>query len=119
MAKSPTQPQGSPESFKMQQFGGMLPAWDSHLLPDGQADFSQNSYLFSGSLTGWRTPKLLFNFLNGAATEVAYALPNWSQSIATATIVFINGDQPLDGDNITLGEEVYTFRAELSGVSYE
>ena len=47
----------TPDSFKLQQFGGMLPAWDDHLIPDGQASSSLNGYLFSGRLQGWREPK--------------------------------------------------------------
>lgn len=119
MAKPPTaQPQSNPESFKLQQFGGMLPAWDSHLLPDGQGSYSKNSYLFSGALDGWRTPKQLFDFAS-PSTQFAYRLPLLTQSFATATVVFINDDNVLDGDSITLGEEIYTFRDALSGASYE
>lgn len=110
MAKPPAPTsQTSPEAFKLKEFGGMLPAWDGHLLPDGQADFSQNGYLFSGALAGWRTPKLLFNFLGGASTQFAYRLPNITQNLATATLVFVGSVNPLDGDTISLGEEVYTF----------
>lgn len=53
----------------------MLPAWDDRLLPDGQAAFSTNSYLFSGTLKGWRQPKLLHTLSNPLATY-AYRLPN-------------------------------------------
>ena len=62
-------------AYKIDKFGGMLPAWDTRLLPDGQADFSVNSYLFSGALTGWRQPKLLRALLNSAAKFV-YRIPN-------------------------------------------
>jgi hypothetical protein len=62
-------------AYKIDKFGGMLPAWDTRLLPDGQADFSVNSYLFSGALTGWRQPKLLRTLLNSAAKFV-YRIPN-------------------------------------------
>src|SRR5579859_5178821 len=116
MAKppSPKNIQTNPEAFKLHQFGGMLPAWDDHLLSDGQASLSQNAYLFSGALDGWRTPKLLFNFLNGASTQFAYRLPNITQNLATATLVFIGDTTPVDGDAITLGEEVYTFRNQIA-----
>src|SRR5580765_5042104 len=53
----------------------MLPAWHSNLLPDGQADYSVNSYLFSGSLTVWRHPKKLRDLRNTAAKFV-YRIPN-------------------------------------------
>ena len=62
-------------ALKLDKYGGMLPAWDSRLLPEGQADFSLNCYLFSGALTGWRQPKLLRMLLNGAA-QFVYRVPN-------------------------------------------
>ena len=115
MAKPPVaNPQTSPEAFKLQQFGGMLPAWDDHLLPDGQASLSQNGYLFSGALDGWRTPKHLFDFLGGASTQFAYRLPDITQNLATATLIFVGDTNPVDGDAVTLGEEIYTFRNEIT-----
>jgi hypothetical protein len=62
-------------ALKLDKYGGMLPAWDSRLLPDGQADYSVNCYLFSGALTGWRQPKLLRQLLNTAA-QFVYRVPN-------------------------------------------
>ena len=62
-------------AYKLDKYGGMLPAWDSRLLPEGQADFSINSYLFSGALTGWRQPKLLYT-LRDSTSKYAYRLPN-------------------------------------------
>ena len=62
-------------AIKLDKFGGQLPAWDSRLLPDGQADFSQNCYLFSGSLIGWRQPKLLYT-LKDSAAKYAYRITN-------------------------------------------
>jgi hypothetical protein len=53
----------------------MLPAWDDRLLPEGQASYSLNAYLFSGSLQGWRQPKLLRTMLNTTAKYV-YRIPN-------------------------------------------
>jgi hypothetical protein len=103
--------QTSAEAFKLQQFGGMLPAWDDHLIPDGQSVLSQNGYLFSGALAGWRTPKLLHAFQNGGS-KFAYRLPNITQNIANAIVTVISN--ALDGDQVTLGEEVYTFRNAIS-----
>lgn len=100
-------PQTSPESFKLDQFGGMLPAWDDTLLPPGQSALSLNGYLFSGALEGWRKPKRLYTLLNGAS-KFAYRLPRTHQDIANATIYVL--DKPVDGDTVTLGEEIYTFR---------
>ena len=62
-------------AYKIDKFGGMLPAWDTRLLPEGQADHSINAYLFSGALTGWRQPKLLRSLTNTAA-QFVYRVPN-------------------------------------------
>jgi hypothetical protein len=93
-------------SFKLEKFGGMLPAWDDHLLPAGQAASCQNAYLFSGALTGWREPKLLRNLLNGAAKSV-YRVPTTTQSSANATLVFLANVN--SGDTVQIGDEVYRF----------
>lgn len=61
-------------AFKLSGFGGMLPAWDDKLLPDGQASNSVNGYLFSGSLTGWRMPDFLRTMTNPNAAFV-YRIP--------------------------------------------
>lgn len=103
--------QTSPDSLKLEQFGGMLPAWDDHLIPQGQSASSLNGYLFSGRLEGWRTPKLLYQFKNNA-TQFAYRLPVSVQNIAQATINVLS--MPADGNTVTLGEEVYTFRTAIS-----
>jgi hypothetical protein len=60
--------------LKLEKFGGMLPSWDNLILPEGQAALSINSYLFSGTLVGWRQPKLLKALLN--TTKFAYRIPN-------------------------------------------
>lgn len=62
-------------AIKLDKFGGMIPAWDSRLLPEGQGDYSLNCYLFSGALIGWRQPKLLHMLRNSAAKYV-YRIPN-------------------------------------------
>jgi hypothetical protein len=61
-------------AIKLQQFGGMLPAWDPKLLPEGQSPLSYNAYLFSGALTGWREPKLLRQ-LNNSAAQYVFRIP--------------------------------------------
>lgn len=101
------QTQSAPDSFKLEQFGGMLPAWDDSLIPQGQAASSLNGYLFSGALVGWRKPKLLFTLQHGTS-KYAYRLPRQTKNIANATI-YVHV-LPIDGDQFTLGEEVYTFR---------
>jgi hypothetical protein len=62
-------------AIRIDKMGGMLPAWSDRLLPDGQASYALNTYLFSGELTGWRQPKLLYTLKNSAA-KYAYRLPN-------------------------------------------
>jgi hypothetical protein len=71
-------------ALKLDKFGGMLPAWDSRLLPDGQADYSMNCYLFSGTLIGWRQPKHLYTLRNPAA-KYAYRLPNMQSNNTSIT----------------------------------
>jgi hypothetical protein len=62
-------------ALKLDKFGGQLPAWDSRLLPDGQADVSLNCYLFSGTLIGWRQPKKLYQ-MRDSASKYAYRIPS-------------------------------------------
>lgn len=93
-------------SIKMEQFGGMLPAWDDHLLPNGQAAQAINAYLFSGALTGWRTPKLLHQLLNTSA-KFAYRIPVVTKIAAAGSLTVVA--VPNVGDTITVGEFTYTF----------
>lgn len=98
------------DSFRMNQFGGMLPAWDNHLLPDGQAASSTNGYLFSGALEPWRVPKLLHTFTDNPG--YVYRLPQKTEAAATATLWF-NGNPP-PGATVLLGEETYMFTAAVT-----
>ena len=100
---------------KIEQFGGMLPAWDDHLLPAGQGALAVNTYLFSGSLIGWRKPKLLRQLTNSLA-KYAYRVPTIAENVAGAYIVF--PDNPSEGDTVTLGDEIYKFTATVS-VAYD
>src|SRR5262252_8092527 len=70
--------------LKLDSFGGMIPAWNERLLPDGQAALSKNTYLLSGALIGWRQPKLLAPLKNGAATYV-FRIPN---NVTNNTTIF-------------------------------
>jgi hypothetical protein len=97
-------------AIKIQQFGGQLPAWDDALLPATQAALSQNCYLFSGALTGWRAPKLLRTLTNPNA-KIAYRVPTVTRAQASATLTF--SSQVNDGDTVKIGEEIYTFRNTL------
>lgn len=98
-------------SIKLEQFGGMLPAWSGHLLPLGQASFAENGYLFSGSTIGWRKPKQLRSLVNSAARMV-YRVPVVSETQAIAYLLFVSNPNP--GDTVTIGDLTYTFVASLS-----
>lgn len=93
-------------AFKLEQFGGMLPAWDGHLLPVGQASYAKNTYLFSGTLQGWRKPKRLHTLLNATA-RMAFRIPTIAQTQAGAYLAF--KAQPNAGDTVVVGEQTYTF----------
>ena len=97
-------------ALKLDQFSGMLPAWEPHLLPPGQAARSTNGYLFSGALAGWRKPKVLRSLTNAAA-RFAYRIPTVSQTQARAYLVAVV--QPADGHTIGIGDLTYTFRTTL------
>lgn len=71
-------------AIKLDTFGGMLPAWSTRLLPDGQASYSQNAYMFSGNLTGWRQPKLL-RWLTNSVAQYVYRVPNKTTNNTTIT----------------------------------
>jgi hypothetical protein len=62
-------------AIKIEKFGGQLPAWNDILLPEGQASYSRNCYLYSGALTGWRQPKPLRPLTNPDA-KFAYRVVN-------------------------------------------
>ena len=62
-------------ALKLDKFGGMLPAWNEILLPEGQASYSRDCYLYSGALTGWRVPKPLRPLTNPDA-KFAYRVTN-------------------------------------------
>lgn len=97
--------------LSLQQFGGMLPAWDSHLLPQGQAESSLNGYLFSGRLEGWRKPKKLRS-LHLSTAKMVYRLPTITSAVASAILKFIS--QPNEGDTFVLGEETYKFTGTVT-----
>lgn len=104
-------------SFKLEQFGGMLPAWDDRLIPAGQAVNSENSYIFSGALGGWRRPKILHTLNNILATAV-YRIPITTEGVATNTLTLLVN--VVEDDQVRLGEEIYTFRDVLdNSIGYQ
>lgn len=112
----PGQGQGLPNSFKFEQFGGMLPAWDDTLIPPGQASDAENAYLYTGGLAGWRKPKLLYT-LQGSASKFAYRLPTLTETRAQA--IFYMLLQPINAVQVTVGEETYTFVAGTPAAAYQ
>lgn len=97
-------------AIQLNQFGGMFPAWDAHLIPPGQASFAKNGFLFSGALVGWRKPKEL-RTLDNSAARMVYRVPTVSQTQARALFVFKL--QPNAGDTMSVGDLTYTWRATL------
>ena len=89
----------------------MLPAWDDALLPVSQAASSQNGYLFSGALIGWRAPKLLRTLIDPNAKAI-FRVPTLSQVKATSVLTFIS--QPNIGDKVKIGEVIYNFTNALA-----
>lgn len=81
-------------AFKVDKFGGMLPAWDDTILPDMQAADALNTYLPSGAVIGWRKPKLLHTLSNPAAKRV-YRVPK------------ITGENQLADTTITAADSVW------------
>lgn len=100
---------------KIDKFGGMLPMWEAHLLPDGQADDASNCYLFSGALTGWREPKFLRNLTSGTS-KFAYRLPNVTSSPAFAYLLFLTNVAG-DVDKLTLGDQTYYWVTSITAAT--
>ncbi len=97
--------------FKLEQFGGQLPAWSDRLIPAGQSAKASNTYLFSGELRGWIQPTLLHTLLNSAA-KFAYRVPIITSAAAIGNLVFIAN--PNAGDSVVIGEFTYTFTAAVN-----
>lgn len=52
----------------------MLPATDDRLLPPTAGAYSRDAYLYSGTIIGWRKPKVLKNLVS-ASTRMAFRVP--------------------------------------------
>lgn len=61
-------------ALKLKQFGGMIPALDPRLLPENQAELSQNTWLFTGSLEGIRSLKSVHT-LASSTTKRVFRIP--------------------------------------------
>lgn len=57
-------------ALKLKQFGGMIPAVDPRLLPENQADLSQNTWMYTGAIEGFREPRAVYTLLDPATTRV-------------------------------------------------
>lgn len=62
-------------AFKVQQFGGMIPAQDDRLLPDNQAANATNTWLYNGDLQGVNTLTFLRACV-GTNIGKAFRIPN-------------------------------------------
>lgn len=61
-------------ALKLSNFGGMIPAMDPLLLPDNQAALSQNAWMYTGTLEGFRQPVQVRTLTNPLAKKV-YRIP--------------------------------------------
>src|ERR1700730_7542109 len=93
-------------SVRVDKFGGRLPSWDDRFIPEDQASFARDTYLYSGACIGWRKPKLLRALTNSAA-KYAYRIPNITQGVAGDSLTFISN--PNINDTVTVGEITYQF----------
>lgn len=62
-------------ALRINIFGGMIPVQDDHLLPDGGAALAENTWLYSGSIEGFKAPRFIRNLSNASAKRV-YRIPN-------------------------------------------
>lgn len=57
-------------ALKLSSFGGMVPAVDPYLLPENQAELSQNTWMYSGAIEGMHTPKVVHTLISPTAKRV-------------------------------------------------
>lgn len=62
-------------ALRINVFGGMIPAQDDRLLPDGGAALAENTWLYSGPLDGVKSPRFIRNLTDPAAKRV-YRIPS-------------------------------------------
>ena len=61
-------------ALKVNTFGGMIPARERLLLPDGAAQLSQNTWLYSGAVEPFRIPTQIRTMASAASTK-AHRVP--------------------------------------------
>jgi hypothetical protein len=57
-------------ALKLKNFGGMIPAVDPRLLPDNMAELSENTWSYTGSIEGLRTPTVVHTLVNPLSRKV-------------------------------------------------
>jgi hypothetical protein len=57
-------------ALKLQNFGGMLPAVDSHLLPESSASLAENAWVTTGALQGFKAPRKVYDPVNPRTRKV-------------------------------------------------
>lgn len=62
-------------AIKLTTFGGMVPAVDDALLPDGAASLSRNAWLYTGKAMGFKAPSLVRALVSSTAQRV-FRIPN-------------------------------------------
>ena len=61
-------------ALTLSNFGGMIPAVDEYLLPDNQAGLSQNAWVYSGAIEGFRAMTPVHTLVNPNARK-AFRIP--------------------------------------------
>ena len=61
-------------AIKLQNFGGMVPAVDPHLLPQSSAEFAENAWVYNGSVQGFKRLRKVHTPVNPAAQK-AFRIP--------------------------------------------
>jgi hypothetical protein len=61
-------------ALTLSNFGGMIPAVDERLLPDNQAGLSQNAWVYSGAIEGFRATTPVYTLANPNAKK-AFRVP--------------------------------------------
>lgn len=61
-------------ALKLSNFGGMIPAVDSRLLPPNMSGSNSNAWVYSGAVEGFREPTEVYTVLNSTTRKV-YRIP--------------------------------------------
>jgi hypothetical protein len=61
-------------ALKFQNFGGMIPAVDGHLLPNSAGEFVENAWVHTGAVQGYKQLKKIYTPLS-TATQKVFRIP--------------------------------------------